>query len=101
MMFAWDADVAGDDDNAEDDDVAGDDDVAVDDDTNNDIAGDDEASLLAASGLRWQYALTHWPPDPWHEHHPALHEGDQHDGYVGRVDDVGKLFANERRVGDI
>ena len=38
-------------------------------------AGADEATLLAARGVSWQHALTHRPPDPRHEHHPALHEG--------------------------
>ena len=38
-------------------------------------AGADEAALLAESCVSRQHALTHWPPDPWHEHHPALYEG--------------------------
>ena len=40
------------------------------------IAGDDEASLLAARRLCGQHALSHRAPDPRHEHHPALHEGE-------------------------
>ena len=40
------------------------------------FAGDDEASLLAARRLCGQHALPHRPPDPRHEHHPALHEGE-------------------------
>ena len=39
------------------------------------VAGDDEAPLLVARRLRREHALAHRPPDPWHEHHPALHEG--------------------------
>ena len=37
--------------------------------------GTDEASLLAACGVCWKHVVTHWAPDPWHEHAPALHEG--------------------------
>ena len=40
------------------------------------FAGDDEASLLAARRLCGQHALPHRPPDPRHEYHPALHEGE-------------------------
>ena len=40
------------------------------------FAGDDEASLLAARRLCGQHALSHRAPDPRHEHHPALHEGE-------------------------
>lgn len=65
-------------------DDADDDEILGDDNTNGDIAGDDEAPLVAASRLRGQHALTHWSPDPWNEHHPALHEGDKHEGYVGQ-----------------
>ena len=46
------------------------------DDNDAAVAGDDEAPLLVARCLRREHALTHRPPDPWHEHHPALHEGD-------------------------
>ena len=51
--------------------------------------GDDEASLVAASRLRGEHALTHRSPDTWNEHHPALHEGDQQDGCVGQDDGFG------------
>ena len=71
-------------DDVDTDDAADDDIVGDDDDTNGDIAGDDEAPLVAASRLRGQHALAHRSPDPWNEHHPALHEGDEHDGYVGQ-----------------
>ena len=72
------------------DDDADDDNLVRDDDTEDDIAGDDEAPLLAASGLCGKHALTHRAPDTWDEHHPALHEGDQHGyGYVGQDDNVG------------
>ena len=63
--------------------------VGDDDDTNDDIAGDDEAPLVVASRLCGQHALSHRSPDTWHEHHPALHEGDQHDGCVGQDDGFG------------
>lgn len=70
-------DDADDDNLVRDDEVAGDDGVAGDDDDNdNDVAGDDEAPLMASSGLCGKYALTHWPPDTWNEHHPTLHEGE-------------------------
>ena len=70
-------DDADDDNLVGDDEVAGDDGVAGDDDDNdNDVAGDDEAPLVASSGLCGKYALTHWAPDPWNEHHPTLHEGE-------------------------
>ena len=65
------------DDDADDDNLVRDDEVAGDDDDNdNDLAGDDEAPLMASSGLCGKYALTHWPPDTWNEHHPTLHEGE-------------------------
>ena len=54
---------------------------------------------MAASGLCGQYALTHRTPDTWHEHHTALHEGDQHDVFVGQDDVVGQSFADEGRIG--
>ena len=41
------------------------------------FAGDDEASLLAARRLCGQHELSHRAPDPRHEHHPALHEGER------------------------
>ena len=71
-------------DDVDTDDAADDDKVRDDDDTNGDIAGDDEAPLVAASRLRGQHALTHRSPDPWNEHHPALYEGEEHEGYVGQ-----------------
>ena len=72
--------VGGDDDGDGDDDDGGDgDDGDGDrhkDDNDAAVAGDDEAPLLVARRLRREHALAHRPPDPWHEHHPALHEGD-------------------------
>ena len=41
--------------------------------------GADEAAGLDAGGQRREHALTHRPPDPWHEHHPALPQGDKRD----------------------
>ena len=41
--------------------------------------GADEAAGLDAGGQRRQHALAHRPPDPRHEHHPALPQGDKRD----------------------
>ena len=49
------------------------------------IAGDDEASLLAARRLCGQHALSHRAPDPRHEHHPALHEGECLSEVLGKM----------------
>ena len=38
--------------------------------------GTAEAPQLAEGRQRRQHALPHRPPDPRHEHHPALHEGE-------------------------
>ena len=82
-----------------DDGIVGDDDDCN-DETNDDIAGDDEAPLVVASRLCGQHALSHRSPDTWHEHHPALHEGDQHDGCVGKDDkhDMDKLHFTMAKI---
>ena len=41
--------------------------------------GADEAAGLDAGGQCREHALTHRPPDPRHEHHPALPQGHKRD----------------------
>ena len=41
--------------------------------------GADEAAGLDAGGQCREHALTHRPPDPRHEHHPALPQGEKRD----------------------